>query len=120
LPDIVFLIARSDPTAFVRGLAVVIIDEVQRVPELMLAIKKADDDACCPARYSVCTPSAVDSGRGIGAAGSRARRGLASDANGSEDRIAFIVTLKDRTLSPVAQLFIDCAREIARPLAKMK
>ena len=31
-----------------------------------------------------------------------------------------IVTLKNRTLSPVAQLFIDCAREIAKPLAKRK
>ncbi len=31
-----------------------------------------------------------------------------------------IVTLKNRTLSPVAQLFIDCAREVARPLAKRK
>jgi DNA-binding transcriptional LysR family regulator len=29
-----------------------------------------------------------------------------------------IVTLKNRTVSPVAQLFIDCAREVARPLAK--
>jgi len=29
-----------------------------------------------------------------------------------------IVTLKNRTLTPVAQLFIDCAREAARPLAK--
>jgi DNA-binding transcriptional LysR family regulator len=28
-----------------------------------------------------------------------------------------IVTLKNRTISPVAQLFIDCAREVARPLA---
>ena len=31
-----------------------------------------------------------------------------------------IVTLKNRTLSPVAQLFIDCVREVARPLAKRK
>ena len=31
-----------------------------------------------------------------------------------------IVTLKNRTLTPVAQLFIDCAREIARPMAKGK
>lgn len=31
-----------------------------------------------------------------------------------------IITLKNRTLSPVAQLFIDCAREIAKPLAKGK
>jgi DNA-binding transcriptional LysR family regulator len=29
-----------------------------------------------------------------------------------------IITLKNRTLSPLAQLFIDCAREIAKPLAK--
>jgi DNA-binding transcriptional LysR family regulator len=31
-----------------------------------------------------------------------------------------IVTLKNRTLSPVTQLFIDCAREVAKPLAKRK
>jgi DNA-binding transcriptional LysR family regulator len=31
-----------------------------------------------------------------------------------------IVTLKDRTVSPVTQLFIACAREVARPLAKTK
>jgi DNA-binding transcriptional LysR family regulator len=31
-----------------------------------------------------------------------------------------IITLKNRTLSPVAQLFIDTAREIAKPLAKTK
>jgi DNA-binding transcriptional LysR family regulator len=29
-----------------------------------------------------------------------------------------IVTLKNRTLNPVAQLVIDCAREVARPIAK--
>jgi DNA-binding transcriptional LysR family regulator len=29
-----------------------------------------------------------------------------------------IVTLKNRTLSPLAQLFIKCAREVAKPLAK--
>jgi DNA-binding transcriptional LysR family regulator len=29
-----------------------------------------------------------------------------------------ILTLKNRTLSPVAHLFIDCARELARPLLK--
>ena len=28
-----------------------------------------------------------------------------------------IVTLKNRTLTPVAQFFIDCAREVAKPLA---
>jgi len=31
-----------------------------------------------------------------------------------------IVTLKNRTLSPTAQRFIECAREVARPLAKKK
>jgi DNA-binding transcriptional LysR family regulator len=31
-----------------------------------------------------------------------------------------IVTLKGRTLTPVTRLFIDCAREVAKPLAKRK
>jgi len=31
-----------------------------------------------------------------------------------------IVTLKNRLLTPIAQLFIDCAREAAKPLAKAK
>jgi DNA-binding transcriptional LysR family regulator len=31
-----------------------------------------------------------------------------------------IVTLKQRPLSPLAQLFIQCAREVAKPLAKVK
>jgi DNA-binding transcriptional LysR family regulator len=31
-----------------------------------------------------------------------------------------VVTLKDRTLSPIAELFIECAREVARPLANKK
>jgi DNA-binding transcriptional LysR family regulator len=31
-----------------------------------------------------------------------------------------VVTLKNRTISPVAQLFIDCAREVAKPLARRK
>jgi hypothetical protein len=31
-----------------------------------------------------------------------------------------IVTLKNRTLSPVARLFIEQAREVAKPLAKRK
>jgi DNA-binding transcriptional LysR family regulator len=35
-----------------------------------------------------------------------------------EPRPVAIVTLKGRTLSPVASLFIECAREIAKPLAK--
>src|SRR5882757_1669327 len=31
-----------------------------------------------------------------------------------------IVTLKNRTLSPVAQLFVDCARKVAKPLANCR
>ena len=31
-----------------------------------------------------------------------------------------IVTLKERTLGPVAKLFIDCAREVTKPLANAK
>jgi hypothetical protein len=31
-----------------------------------------------------------------------------------------IVTLKNRTLSSVAQLFVDSARKVAKPLAKRK
>ena len=31
-----------------------------------------------------------------------------------------IVTLSNRTLNPVAQLFLDCTRALARPLARRK
>jgi len=31
-----------------------------------------------------------------------------------------IVMLKDRTISPIARLFIDCVRETAKPLVKGK
>jgi DNA-binding transcriptional LysR family regulator len=37
-----------------------------------------------------------------------------------EPRPVAIVTLKDRTLGPVAKLFIDCAREITKSLANAK
>jgi LysR family pca operon transcriptional activator len=36
------------------------------------------------------------------------------------ERPVGIVTLKNRTLTPVAQLFIDCARAAAKPLATGK
>jgi DNA-binding transcriptional LysR family regulator len=29
-----------------------------------------------------------------------------------------IVTLKNRTLSPIARLFVACAREVAKPVAR--
>ena len=43
--------ARSDPTGFIRGLPDAIIDEIQRAPELMLAIKMAVDEDPRPGRY---------------------------------------------------------------------
>jgi predicted AAA+ superfamily ATPase len=43
--------ARSDPIAFVRGLDRAIIDEVQRAPDLILAIKKTIDDDSRPGRF---------------------------------------------------------------------
>ena len=43
--------ARSDPAGFIRGLDVATIDEIQRAPELLLAIKKAIDDDNRPGRF---------------------------------------------------------------------
>ncbi len=43
--------ALADPVGFVRGLDRAIIDEVQRAPDLMLAIKKAIDDDYRPGRF---------------------------------------------------------------------
>jgi DNA-binding transcriptional LysR family regulator len=37
----------------------------------------------------------------------------------AQPRPVGVVTLKNRTLSPVAQLFIDCARETAKPLRRV-
>jgi hypothetical protein len=31
-----------------------------------------------------------------------------------------IITVRNRTLNPLAALFIDCAREVAKPLTKRK
>ncbi len=43
--------ARSDPVGFVRGLDLAIIDEIQRVPELLLAIKRSVDEDYRPGRF---------------------------------------------------------------------
>ena len=43
--------ARNDPSGFVRGLDRAIIDEVQRVPDLLLAIKKSVDEDYRPGRF---------------------------------------------------------------------
>lgn len=43
--------ARSDPAGFIRGLDRAIIDEVQRAPDLLLAIKKTVDEDYRPGRF---------------------------------------------------------------------
>lgn len=43
--------ARADPAGFIRGLDQVIIDEIQRVPDLLLAIKKTVDEDYRPGRF---------------------------------------------------------------------
>ncbi len=44
-------VARSDPSGFIRGLDRAIIDEVQRAPDLLLAIKRAVDEDYRPGRF---------------------------------------------------------------------
>ncbi|WP_446830931.1 ATP-binding protein [Candidatus Foliamicus sp.] len=43
--------AQSDPAGFIRGLDRATIDEIQRVPELLLAIKKTIDEDYRPGRF---------------------------------------------------------------------
>ena len=43
--------ARSDPVAFIRDLDGAVIDEIQRAPELLLAIKKKVDEDRRPGRF---------------------------------------------------------------------
>jgi uncharacterized protein len=43
--------ARSDPAGFVRGLKQAVIDEVQRAPDLLLAIKESVDKDQAPGRF---------------------------------------------------------------------
>lgn len=43
--------AQSDPAGFIRGLDLAIIDEIQRVPDLLLAIKKSVDEDYRPGRF---------------------------------------------------------------------
>ena len=45
--------ARADPAAFIRGLDQAVIDEIQRAPELLLALKKAVDDDYRPGRFLI-------------------------------------------------------------------
>jgi len=43
--------AQSDPAGFIRGLDEAIIDEIQRAPDLLLAIKKTVDEDYRPGRF---------------------------------------------------------------------
>ena len=43
--------AQSDPVGFIRGLDRVIIDEIQRAPDLLLAIKRTVDEDYRPGRF---------------------------------------------------------------------
>lgn len=43
--------AQSDPAGFIRGLDKAIIDEIQRAPDLLLAIKKSVDEDYRPGRF---------------------------------------------------------------------
>jgi uncharacterized protein len=43
--------AKSDPVAFIRGLDRVVIDEVQRAPDILLAIKQSVDEDPRPGRF---------------------------------------------------------------------
>jgi uncharacterized protein len=43
--------AREDPSGFIRGLNRAVIDEIQRAPELMLAIKESVDEDPAPGRF---------------------------------------------------------------------
>jgi predicted AAA+ superfamily ATPase len=49
--DTVLESVRNDPTGFVRGLNMAIVDEVQRAPELLRAIKKSVDSDRRPGRF---------------------------------------------------------------------
>lgn len=49
--DTVLEAARGDPAGFVRGFDLVTIDEVQRAPELLRAIKRSVDNDRRPGRF---------------------------------------------------------------------
>jgi predicted AAA+ superfamily ATPase len=49
--------AKSDPVAFIRGLDCAVIDEVQRAPDLLLAIKQSVDEDRRPGRFLLTGPA---------------------------------------------------------------
>ena len=49
--ELTLLSAKQDPTAFIRDIDRVVIDEIQRAPELLLSIKKSVDEDRRPGRF---------------------------------------------------------------------
>lgn len=49
--ELTLLCAREDPVGMVRSLDRAVIDEIQRAPQLLLAIKKSVDEARRPGRF---------------------------------------------------------------------
>lgn len=49
--DLTLLAAKEDPVGMIRRLDRVVIDEIQRAPQLLLAIKKTVDEDCRPGRF---------------------------------------------------------------------
>lgn len=49
--ELTLLAARQDPVGLIRNLSTAIIDEIQRAPQLLLAIKKAVDEDRRPGRF---------------------------------------------------------------------
>lgn len=49
--QVTLLSAKNDPVGMIRGLDKVVIDEIQRAPELLLAIKKSVDEDRRPGRF---------------------------------------------------------------------
>ena len=51
--ELTLLAAENDPVGFIRNLDCAIIDEIQRVPQLLLAIKKSVDEDRRPGRFLI-------------------------------------------------------------------
>ena len=49
--ELALLSAKEDPTGFIRSIDCVVIDEIQRAPQLLLAIKKSVDEDRRPGRF---------------------------------------------------------------------
>ena len=55
--SLTLMAARQDPTGLIRRLDRAVIDEIQRAPELLLAIKKTVDEDRRPGRFLLMGPA---------------------------------------------------------------